>query len=219
MREALQPYIGQRIRVTAPVQRLGTRIGWTGIKLPTLLVGPVLDADGATLADHLWLHVGRRIAAVAPQPGDVLTLTGRVKPYTRRRRQYHGTAVRVESDLGLAYPARCAVVARAPAPVAQETPDPQSGGLAVPPPPATATPAPTDVPARARVLFALAVLSLEDERAGVSLTKLNARAGAPPTAFLAQLKKLGNSGAISFTPTGRIVLTNQPTTVALEACS
>src|ERR1035437_10344183 len=168
MREALQPYLGQRIRVTAPVQRLGTRIGWTGVKLPTLLVGPVLDADGATLADHLWLHVGRRIAAVAPQPGDMLTLTGRVKPYTRRRRQYHGTTLSYESELGLAYPARCAVVARAEAAICKSD---KLSALNAPQPEPTKfaenANIPTEVPARARVLFALAVLSLE-ETEGVS---------------------------------------------------
>jgi hypothetical protein len=36
MREALQPYIGQRITVTGRVQRFGTRPGWNGCKLPTL---------------------------------------------------------------------------------------------------------------------------------------------------------------------------------------
>jgi hypothetical protein len=217
MREALQPYLGQRITVTAPVQRMGTRIGWTGVKLPTLLVGPVLNADGTELADHLWLHVGRRLAAVAPQPGDTLTLTGRVKPYTRRRRQYHGTTLTFESDLGLAYPARCAVVARAEIAedvrmCVQTAPEPVAVNVErVIQDVAT----PVDVPARARVLFALAVLSLE-ETEGVSLTKLNARAGVPPLALLSQLKKLGNAGHISFTPAGRVLLTNQPTATSLE---
>ncbi|MGH2410204.1 MAG: hypothetical protein ACRDGS_07555 [Chloroflexota bacterium] len=217
MREALQPYLGQRIRVTAPVQRLGTRIGWTGIKLPTLLVSPVLDVDGATLADHVWLHVGRRIAAVAPQPGDVLTLTGRVRPYTRRRKQYKGAEPpRFEHDLGLAYPARCAVVARVAA-TGPVPPSGQRGGETVSPPVVPATPTP-DVPARARVLFALAVLSLE-ETEGISLTKLNARAGVPPVALLSQLKKLGNAGIVTFTPAGRVVLTNQPTPSTQEVAS
>ena len=208
MRDALQPYVGQRIQITAPVQRMGTRIGWTGVKLPTILVGPVLDADGAELANHLWLQVGRRIAAVAPQPGDLLTLTGRVKPYTRRRRQYHGTTLSYESDLGLAYPARCAVVTRAPEPEPESEPesaDYAAPTIPAPPAPVSTTKAPTGdaLTNRARILFALAVLSLDDPE-GVTLTNLMARAGVSPIALLDLLKRLALTHVITFTPTGRV---------------
>jgi hypothetical protein len=76
MREALQAYLGRRITISGRVQRFGTRLGWNGSKLPALLVGPVLDAQGAEITDHPWLRVGQRIALADPQPGDVLTLAG-----------------------------------------------------------------------------------------------------------------------------------------------
>ena len=227
MREALQPYLGQRITVTGRVQRFGTRPGWNGSKLPTLLVGPVLDAQGAEITDHLWIQIGQRIALADPQPGDLFTWTGTVRPYTRRRKPIGPGPALTERDLGLAYPTRCAVVK---AEAAQEistmvesenvshgvqTPSEANAANIKTPVQGVATVAtPTPVPARAKVLFALAVLSLE-EPGPISLTKLNARAGVPPIAFLSQLKKMGSAGIVQFTPAGRVLLTNVPTQATL----
>ncbi len=219
MRDALAPYLGQRITVSAPVKRFGTRPGWNGSKLPTLLVGPVLAADGSEITDHLWLHVGQRIALADPQLGDTLILTGRVRPYTRRRKPIGpGPAVAL-TDLGLCYPTKCAVVAKAEvADVKGETVSPFTPE---PTPPTESvdrsnriTPPSNEIPARAKVLFALALLSLE-KTDGVSLTELSARASVPPVAFLSQLKKMGNAGIVQFTPTGRVLLTNMPTATVI----
>lgn len=217
MRDALQPYIGQRITVTGRVQRFGTRPGWNGSKLPTLLVGPVLDAQGVEITDHLWIRIGQRIALADPQPGNVLTLSGTVRAYTKRRKPVGPGPALTERDLGPAYPTRCAVVKAETVEgvqligheenvqLAAQT-MPESAGAAVVENVRTCVQA---VPARAKVLFALAVLSLEKPE-GVSLTELSAKAAVPPTAFLSQLKKMGNAGIVQFTPTGRVLLTNQP---------
>ena len=166
----------------------------------------VLDLTPKALADHLWLHVGRRLAAVDPRPGDVLTLTGRVRMYTRRRTQVGAAPIEYYSDLGLVYPTRCAVVTRAPVP-ADPVPSVSPATYVTP-----NTRPPTN---RARVLFALADLSV-GAREGVSLPNLNARACVPTPSLLAQLKKLGNAGIVRFTPTGRVLLTNQPTLTTPE---
>jgi hypothetical protein len=194
MRDALAPFIGQRITVTGRVQRFGTRPGWNGSKLPTLLVGPVLDAQGTEITDHLWIHIGQRIALADPQPGDYFTWTGTVRLYTRRRKPVGPGPALTERDLGLAYPTRCAVVKAAAIEGVQSIGHDENVLLTAQtiaaPVPATVksiSPIGETVPARARVLFALAVLSLEKAE-GVSLTELSAKAAVPPTAFLSQLK-------------------------------
>jgi hypothetical protein len=154
------------------------------------------------------------LAALAPQPGDRLTLTGRVARYHRRRRQWHGEAVRYDDDLGLVYPSRCAVLARAMAPaVVENVRDSAQLPEHDAEPPAMVSPA---LPARSRILEALSALSVEEDEPP-SLTKLHARAGVPPLSLLSLLKKLGNNGDISFTPSGHVLLTPQSPTVALEA--
>jgi hypothetical protein len=114
------------------------------------------------------------------------------------------------------------VVAKAPEPVIKEPAYPESDAptsvdrshrISVPSGVAenvclsTQTP---PLPVRARVLFALAVLSL-DKAEGVSLTELSAKAAVPPVAFLSQLKKMGNAGIVQVTPASRVLLTHQPT--------
>ncbi|HVA88693.1 MAG TPA: hypothetical protein VNL71_02520 [Chloroflexota bacterium] len=156
-----------------------------------------------------WFSLGKRLAALAPQPGDVLTLSGRVAPYHRRRKQWHGEAVRYDDDLGLVYPGRCAILARAMVPAVENV----NHGLHDAEPPTVVSAA---LPARARILEALAALSTEEDEPP-SMTKILVRAGVPPLALLAQLKKLGNAGAITFTPSGHVLLTPQSPTLALEA--
>jgi len=200
MREALAPLEGQRITVTATVMRLGSRLAWTGVKEPTILLGPLHDPAGNVLADHLWFHQGARLAALTPQVGDRLTLTGRVARYHRRRKQWAAEAVRYDDDLGLVYPSRCAVLARA----ALE--EPVKHVLHDAEPPAIVSPA---LPARVRILEALSALSAEEDEPP-SLTKILVRAGVPPLTLLSLLKKMGNAGAITFTPTGRVLLAAIP---------
>ena len=207
MRDALLPLVGQRITVTATVMRLGSRTAWTGIKEPTILFGPLHDTEGNLLADHLWFSLGKRLAALTPQPGDVLTLSGRVAPYHRRRKQWHGEAVRYDDDLGLVYPSRCAILARAAEAETVKHVVHDAG------PPAEVAPT---LPARARVLEALTALSAEEDEPP-SMTKILARAGVPPLSLLSLLKKMGNNGDITFTPSGHVLLTPESLTVALEA--
>lgn len=190
MRDGLQPFIGQRIMVSAPVHRFGTRTAWTGAKLPTVLLSPIRDMEGHKLADHLWLHVGKQIAALDLKPGDVLTFTGRVKPYTHMKRQHGASPIRFESDLGLANPSNCRIAARAWSPPSLE----EINELSI----------------RARVLFALAVIAVEGQEPP-TLTKLMARSGVAPLSLLSVLKRLGNMGDIVFSPSGRVMLTHVPT--------
>lgn len=189
MRDALTPLIGERIRVIGPVVRFGSRIGWTGLKEPTLLIGPIHDAGGRFLTDHLWLRKGRRLAALNPQPGDTLALTGRVAPYYRGRTEANKATA--QPELGIVYPTHCEIVAK---------PWSYKPGKHV-----HSLFHPTGPSARTQVLFALAVLSLEEPEPP-TLTKLLGRARVSPISLLDVVKRCAKTGEIVFTPNGRVML-------------
>jgi len=66
---------------------------------PAILLGPLHGPEGNPLADPLWFHLGHRLAALTPRPGDLISLTGRVARYHRRRKHWHEEAIRYDDDL------------------------------------------------------------------------------------------------------------------------
>ena len=217
MRETLAALDGQRLTVRATVLKFSRCIGWAGIRRPTILLGQIAAVDGALLSDHLWLHLGKRMADLDLKLGDLIEFSARVAPYRRALFRLPGEPMTFNVDYGLAYPTRCSVVKasdpRQTAESATLPPERYTAESAVSPMgeiPNRLESAPTAVPARAKVLFALALLSMEKAE-GIALTELSARANVPPVAFLSQLKKLGNAGIVRFTPAGRVLLTNMPT--------
>lgn len=107
MREALAILNGARLAVTATVVRYGCRPRFADLYEETLLLQNVCTADGDLLTDHLWLCMGSRLAAVDPQPGDLLSFTGRVRAYTKhkvcQRRNGKMVYVRATHDYTLRY--------------------------------------------------------------------------------------------------------------------
>lgn len=191
MREALAARNGQRLQVQATVVRLSMRIGWGVVREPTILLGPVATVDGEPLCDHLWMPVGRRLAALDLQPGDMVRFSARVATYRRGLYRLPGEAAQFTIDYGLSYPTRCTVVARAPEPVPAPTPEPK--------------PMPAVVPARTRILAALDALWSEAGEPP-SLSHLFAQAGVGPVAFLKHVQKLARAGVVALSPEGRLSL-------------
>jgi hypothetical protein len=175
VRDALQILAGARIEVQATVLRFGSRTGWTGARQRTVLLGQLTSADGVMLTDHMWLIVGRRLAALDLQPGDTLAFSGRVRPY-----QHRGTADREQrTDYALSHPSRCRVLARAPQ---------------APAPEAIALPAP-------KLLATIARLWQEEGRPP-ALARVCQQSGLRPWQALSQAHELAHAGAILFSPTG-----------------
>lgn len=193
MRSGLQPFLGQRLTVTAQVIDFGSHIGWTGSSEPTILLGPVRSETGVLLADHVWMRFGKHFNQLTPKMGDTLGFSARVSIYYRGRTV--AARAKAKVDYQLVYPTRCTVLARwwAPNPRRHMT-----------------TYLRKSLPsARTQVLFAIAVLSLEDTEPP-SLTKIQARAGVTPQACLSVLKRLGKTGEVVFTPSGRVLPAQLP---------
>jgi hypothetical protein len=179
MREALAILAGSRIDVQATVLRRSTRPGWAGAKQPTVLLGEVRSTDGALLADHLWLVVGRRLGAINPQPGDLLAFSGRVRPYLHRHSRSTGEVIPGSEDFTLAFPSRCIVLSRAPqAPVPGQESQP-----------------PAKLLATIRTLW-------QQEGRPPALARVCQQSGLRPWQALAQAHELAHAGAILFSPTG-----------------
>ncbi len=225
MRDILALLDGERLDVRATVVRLSKRVGWAGVREPTILLGQVCTLDGALLTDHLWLNLGKRLAVLDLHKGDVVGFSGRVASYRKGLARLPGEPAQFSIDYGLAYPTRCVVLARAPKPEPEQAPtiapapmipvvdafksatvaDLPIGPKALPRP--AALPA---VPPRTRILAALAPLCQQAEPP--SLKHLYAHTPMAPTAFLGHLHKLAKIGAIAFAPNGRVFLASTSAT-------
>jgi hypothetical protein len=85
MREALRPLEGQRITITGTVRKFGCRPIGFDLHGETVMLENVTGQDGEALTDHLWVNLGVRLMALDLRKGDVLTLSARVRPYTKHR--------------------------------------------------------------------------------------------------------------------------------------
>ena len=104
MREQLAALEGQRLTVTASVLKRGSVVSWLGVREYTICLGPVQTLDGQLLTDHLWLKVGRRLAALDLHKGDVVQFSGRVRPYKKARVRRAGQPFTYSLDYKLSYP-------------------------------------------------------------------------------------------------------------------
>ena len=109
MREELIPYVGRRLAVVGTVDRFGCRPLFADLYTPTVCIRDVRTTAGDLLADHVWLSVGARLAAIDPQIGDVLAFRASVRPYGKhklvQRRDGRYRYLRRTEDLTLRYPA------------------------------------------------------------------------------------------------------------------
>ena len=72
---------GKRFRVKATIERFGTKRGWKGRELQTVLFRNVIDEAGAPLADHLWITAGKWSSGL--KPGDAISFDARVDEYEK----------------------------------------------------------------------------------------------------------------------------------------
>lgn len=81
MRVKLKAYVDHRARFTATVGRFGTKPGWQGRSLRTILLTDIRNESGQIVTDHLWFQVGKRIDALNLQPGDRVNFKARADYY------------------------------------------------------------------------------------------------------------------------------------------
>jgi len=189
MRDALAMLDGERLTVQATVLRFSRAIDWGGVRKPTLLLGAVTTLEGALLADHLWLDLGKRLTVLDLRTGDLLQFSGRVAAYRRGLKRNPGEPMQYTVDYGLVYPSQCRVAARAvkpePVPVIPKEPPP---------------------PARARLLATIERLWAELGEPPSLPNLYGHLPGMAPATFLRRLHNLAKEGTVAFTGQGRVFL-------------
>jgi hypothetical protein len=84
MRKALKARNGVRTTFRGTFVRSGTKRGYTGKTLTTLLFKDITDADGNVVSDHLWFNYTKGFEKLSPwQPGDIVEFDARVTCYTK----------------------------------------------------------------------------------------------------------------------------------------
>lgn len=83
MRKGLATREGERARVRGTFERFGTKRGWQGSTLQTVLLKDIDDATWTRICNHLWFNLTRAFAALQLQPGDVVQFDARVKEYVK----------------------------------------------------------------------------------------------------------------------------------------
>lgn len=107
MRTTLATREGERARFHGTFERFGTKRGWQGATLQTVLLKDIHDATGQRVCDHLWCNLTRAFAALDLHPGDLVQFDARVREYVKG---YFGRRDEVwkpaEVDYKLSHPTR-----------------------------------------------------------------------------------------------------------------
>lgn len=91
MRKELEKIEGLRGRFEAVFVRYGSKKGYKGYPVPTLLLKEVKSVStGEYVTDHLWFTCGKRFNALGLEEGDVMRFDARVTPYEKGYKGYRG---------------------------------------------------------------------------------------------------------------------------------
>lgn len=83
MRKTLRKIENKRCRFTAKVERFGSKKGWGGRELKTILLTEIRNEEGELVADHLWINRTKTYNKANVMLGDRIGFDGRVKEYTK----------------------------------------------------------------------------------------------------------------------------------------
>ena len=113
-RRGLKQRNGERLRFKGIVQRFGSKPGYHGGVIDTLLLRDVVEAEtGETIANHVWFTLTKRWRNARVSVGDTVEFDARVKRYKKGYRG-HDWRKRIESpptfDYKLSYPSKVRVV-------------------------------------------------------------------------------------------------------------
>lgn len=114
MRRVLKSLEGVRTAFRGTVVQFGVKSGYTGLDLPTLMLKDVMDGTGNVVTDHLWLSIGKQLAALHLQSGDVIAFQARVTAYEKGYKGYREDVYKpIEIDYRLSNPTKIAKIASA----------------------------------------------------------------------------------------------------------
>jgi len=114
MRGALKSLEGVRTAFRGTVAQFGVKSGYTGRDLPTLMLKDVRDSTGNLVTDHVWFIVGKQLAALHLQIGDVISFYARVTAYEKGYKGYREDVYKpIEIDYRLSNPTKITKIASA----------------------------------------------------------------------------------------------------------
>jgi len=112
MRRALKSLEGVRTVFHGTVVQFGMKSGYTGRDLPTLMMKDVMDSADNIVTDHLWFMVGKQLAALHLQIGDVISFQARVTIYEKGYKGYRDDVDKpIEIDYRLSNPTKITRIA------------------------------------------------------------------------------------------------------------
>ena len=83
MRQTLAAREEERATFVGTFEHFGTKRGWQGATLQTVLLKDIRDITGTHVCDHLWFNLTRAFATLQLQSGDVVQFDARVKEYIK----------------------------------------------------------------------------------------------------------------------------------------
>ncbi|MEM4099028.1 MAG: hypothetical protein QXW57_04695 [Candidatus Micrarchaeaceae archaeon] len=102
--------MGTRGEFIATVSRFGTKTGWNGEMIKTVLLTNV-KRDGKLVTDHVWFVVGKRLSGL--KEGDVVKFQARVQEYVKGYRGWKEDII-IDNppsvDLKLSFPTKVEIV-------------------------------------------------------------------------------------------------------------
>jgi len=112
MRKALKQLNGERGRFQGVFVRLGTKNGWKGRTLTTVLLKDIKDANGKLVSDHLWFNLTKEFDNLTLKENTRIAFDARVKCYYKGYQGYREDVYDkpVELDFKLSHPTKVQVV-------------------------------------------------------------------------------------------------------------
>ncbi len=112
MRHALKQLEGERRKFQGMFVRLGTKNGWKGRTLTTVLLKDIKDVNGNIICDHLWFNLTKEFGSLVLKGGTVVSFDARVKSYYKGYQGYREDVYDkpVKMDFKLSHPTKVQVV-------------------------------------------------------------------------------------------------------------
>ena len=111
MRQGLQKLDGVRRRFVGVFVRYGTKKGWKGVTLTTILLKDI-KINGKLICDHLWFNLTKEFDNLTLKEGTTVAFDARVREYLKGYRGYRDDVYDkpVERDFKLSHPTKVQVV-------------------------------------------------------------------------------------------------------------
>lgn len=104
MRKELKDIEGARKRFIATFVKFGSKKGFKGRTIKTLLFNDVRDKNGKTYCDHIWFTINLQFERLNLKPGDDISFDARVKEYWKGYRGHKDVDKPVSKDYKLSHP-------------------------------------------------------------------------------------------------------------------